>query len=166
VWERLLELAQEHAGGLQMSLVFLDGTNIRAHAKAAAHCLIRNATEWLAVASPDLLPAGVHRRGRAWGGSAWQRVTSWWRRSGGGMPRGSRAERGRILDELAAVTGLHRKHAVRLLRDEQPGQRSGPRPSRRVYDDAVREALVVLWVAIRLRRKRCGADRVEVGLRR
>ena len=35
VWERLLELAQEHAGDLQMSLVFLDGTNIRAHAKAA-----------------------------------------------------------------------------------------------------------------------------------
>jgi hypothetical protein len=65
----------------------------------------------------------------------------------GRYARSSRAERGRILDEFAAVTGLHRKHAVRLLRGEQPGQRSGPRPSRRVYDDAVREALVVLWEA-------------------
>ena len=34
-WERLLELAQEHAGGLELGLAFLDGTNIRAHAKAA-----------------------------------------------------------------------------------------------------------------------------------
>lgn len=35
VWERLLTLAQERAGGLALSLVFLDGTSIRAHAKAA-----------------------------------------------------------------------------------------------------------------------------------
>ena len=35
VWERLLELAQEQAGGLELGLAFLDGTNIRAHAKAA-----------------------------------------------------------------------------------------------------------------------------------
>jgi transposase len=35
VWEHLLELAQEHAGGLELGLAFLDGTNIRAHAKAA-----------------------------------------------------------------------------------------------------------------------------------
>ena len=34
-WERLLGLAQEHAGGLELSLTFLDGTNVRAHAKAA-----------------------------------------------------------------------------------------------------------------------------------
>jgi hypothetical protein len=27
-----------------------------------------------------------------------------------------RKERGRILDEFAAVSGLHRKHAMRLLR--------------------------------------------------
>ena len=30
--------------------------------------------------------------------------------------RASRLERGRILDEFVAVTGLHRKHAMRLLR--------------------------------------------------
>ena len=34
-WERLLERAQECAGGLELGLAFLDGTNIRAHAKAA-----------------------------------------------------------------------------------------------------------------------------------
>ena len=34
-WERLLGLAQERAGGLALGLVFLDGTTIRAHAKAA-----------------------------------------------------------------------------------------------------------------------------------
>ena len=59
----------------------------------------------------------------------------------------SRAERGRILDEFAAVTGLHRKHAMRLLRGGTPSRRSGPRPGRRVYDVAVREALIVLWEA-------------------
>ena len=35
VWERLLQLAQERAGGLELGLAFLDGTNVRAHAKAA-----------------------------------------------------------------------------------------------------------------------------------
>ena len=35
VWERLLELVQEHAGGLEPGPAFLDGTNVRAHAKAA-----------------------------------------------------------------------------------------------------------------------------------
>ena len=34
VWERLLELAQQR-GGLKMGMTFLDGTNIRAHQKAA-----------------------------------------------------------------------------------------------------------------------------------
>ena len=35
MWERLLEWAQERAGGLEWGLAFLDGTHIRAHAKAA-----------------------------------------------------------------------------------------------------------------------------------
>jgi hypothetical protein len=59
----------------------------------------------------------------------------------------NRKERGRILDEFVAVSGLHRKHAMRLLRAGQPGRRSGPRPARRLYNDAVREALIVLWEA-------------------
>ena len=35
VWERLLTVAQEHAGGIELGMAFLDGTNVRAHAKAA-----------------------------------------------------------------------------------------------------------------------------------
>ena len=61
--------------------------------------------------------------------------------------RCDRAERGRILDEFVAVTGLHRKHSMRLLRGGRPGRQSGPRPGRRIYDDAVRAALIVVWEA-------------------
>src|SRR4051812_39905361 len=56
-------------------------------------------------------------------------------------------EKGRILDEFVSVTGYHRKHAMRLLRGGQPNGRGGARPGRRVYDDAGREALIVLWEA-------------------
>ncbi len=59
----------------------------------------------------------------------------------------SRVEKGRILTEFAEISGYHRKHAERLLRRESVVDRSRPRPERRVYDDAVREALVVLWEA-------------------
>ena len=65
----------------------------------------------------------------------------------GRYAQGDRGERGRILDEFASVTGYHRKHAMRLLRAGQVNQRCGPRPGRRVYDDAVREALIVVWEA-------------------
>src|SRR5215831_17255560 len=61
--------------------------------------------------------------------------------------RGDRGERGRILDEFAAVTGYHRKHAMRLLRAGRINRRWGPRPGRRIYDEAVREALIVVWEA-------------------
>ena len=61
--------------------------------------------------------------------------------------RSSRLERGRILDEFVAVTGHHRKHAVRLLRGggAGPAERRGRRD--RVYGAAMREALIVLWEA-------------------
>ena len=65
----------------------------------------------------------------------------------GRYAQGNRAERGRMLDEFAAVTGFHRKHATRLLRAGRVTRRYGPRPERRVYDDAVREALIVVWEA-------------------
>ena len=55
--------------------------------------------------------------------------------------------KGRVLDEFAAVTGLHRKHAMRLLRVKCPAKVAGARPGRRVYDEAVRTALVMLWEA-------------------
>jgi hypothetical protein len=58
----------------------------------------------------------------------------------------NRAEKARILDEFVVVTGFHRKHAVRLLRGD-----IGPPPvrrvRRRVYDEAERNALVLLWEA-------------------
>ena len=56
-------------------------------------------------------------------------------------------ERSRILDEFVAVTGYHRKHAMRVLRDGCTGSRHGSRPGRRVYGDAVREAILLLWEA-------------------
>ena len=58
-----------------------------------------------------------------------------------------RAEKARILTEFAEVTGYHRKHAERLLRGGNRSDRSRPRPERRLYDDAVRQALIVLWEA-------------------
>ena len=60
---------------------------------------------------------------------------------------GSRHERGQILDEFTAVSGLHRKHAMRLLRAGQVNRRLGPRPAHRLYNDAAREALIVIWEA-------------------
>ena len=61
--------------------------------------------------------------------------------------RSTRKDRGRILDEFEALTGLRRKHAMRLLRGRTRGEQSGRRLGRRLYDDAVREALVMLWEA-------------------
>lgn len=51
------------------------------------------------------------------------------------------------LDELVAVTGFHRKHAMRLLRSKGKFCRNWPRPERRLYGEAVLSALVVLWEA-------------------
>lgn len=57
-----------------------------------------------------------------------------------------RAERQQILNELVALTGYHRKHATRVLvRESAP---AGERRSRdRLYDEAVRQALILLWEA-------------------
>jgi len=59
----------------------------------------------------------------------------------------TRKDRGRILDEFTAVSGLHRKHAMRLLRAARSEGRGGVGPERRVYNEAVREALIILWEA-------------------
>ncbi|MEM9864494.1 MAG: DDE-type integrase/transposase/recombinase [Myxococcota bacterium] len=57
-----------------------------------------------------------------------------------------RSEKTRILDEFVAVTGYHRKHALRLLRQAGAESKEKAVPRRaRVYDDAVREALIILW---------------------
>jgi hypothetical protein len=60
---------------------------------------------------------------------------------------GSKQEKARILDEFVAVTGFHRKHSIRLLNSVCEATAAGPRPRLRLYDDAVREALIVLWEA-------------------
>ena len=55
-------------------------------------------------------------------------------------------ERTTILNEFVALTGYHRKHAIRVLAGEHLQER--PRaPRNRLYDEAVRQALIVLWEA-------------------
>ena len=56
--------------------------------------------------------------------------------------RSDRADMARILGECVAVTDFHRRHVMRLLRGGAPAGRSGLRLGRRVYEDAVREALL------------------------
>lgn len=55
-----------------------------------------------------------------------------------------RIEKARILDEFVAVTGLHRRSAIRALRQ---GYRRGAehRGRRRKYTGAVVAALVEIW---------------------
>jgi hypothetical protein len=61
---------------------------------------------------------------------------------------GLKDEKRRILDEFVAVTGYHRKHAIRLLMHAKLCAAGASRPARLpVYDAAVREALIVLWEA-------------------
>ena len=60
----------------------------------------------------------------------------------------TRAEKGALLDEVVAVTGLHRKAAIRLLRrtPRAPTARShAGRP--RIYGPAVATAVEILWQA-------------------
>ena len=59
----------------------------------------------------------------------------------------SRVEKGRILDEFVAITGFHRKHAMRSLRCDPDGQTAGRRNRPRIYQDAERNALILLWEA-------------------
>ena len=75
----------------------------------------------------------------------------------------TRLERSRILDEFVAVTGYHRKHAIRLLtgwgdREKDALGVDGPARagSRRChYGSEVRDALIQLWeVADRVCSKR------------
>lgn len=62
--------------------------------------------------------------------------------------RGSlKEEKLRILDEFVAVTGYHRKHIIRLFNAAPVAGRLDRRVRLPVYDEAVREALIVLWEA-------------------
>jgi hypothetical protein len=64
--------------------------------------------DWGGVTEPDRWRSWRERS--AWAhGARWCRLAERYRSAG-------RAEKGRVLDELCAVTGWHRKHAVRTLR--------------------------------------------------
>ena len=62
--------------------------------------------------------------------------------------RSSKRDKTRILDEFITVTGHHRKHGIRLLaRSEEDGKKADVPRGGRVYDDAVREAAILIWEA-------------------
>ncbi|MBE3063430.1 MAG: hypothetical protein IMZ69_00190 [Spirochaetes bacterium] len=56
-------------------------------------------------------------------------------------------QKGQILDEFIALTGFHRKHAIRVLNGPPRSSSSTPPGRFKVYGEAVRQALVVLWEA-------------------
>jgi len=56
-------------------------------------------------------------------------------------------DRIRILDEFVALTGYHRKHAIRLLNSPAPGAARPPRRRAASYSPAAIEALRAIWEA-------------------
>jgi hypothetical protein len=52
-----------------------------------------------------------------------------------------------ILDEFVKVTGFHRKHAIRALKQSLKQEKREPRERGRIYDEAVRQALTIVWEA-------------------
>ena len=66
--------------------------------------------------------------------------------------KSTKMEKTQILNQFISVSGYHRKHAIRLLRGETVNdstQRNSniKNHGRRIYDEAVKEALIVLWEA-------------------
>jgi len=59
----------------------------------------------------------------------------------------AKIDKTKILDEFVAVAGCHRKHAIRLLTGSDPAPSVVSAVARRTYDEAVRQALIVLWEA-------------------
>ena len=59
-----------------------------------------------------------------------------------------REEKKEILDEFVKVTGFHRKHAIRALkRSPRQEESREARERSRIYDEAVQEALTIVWEA-------------------
>ena len=59
---------------------------------------------------------------------------------------GAFGERIKSLNEFVALTGCHRKHAIRALREKVTKASAAPARNR-LYDEAVRQALTMLWEA-------------------
>ena len=60
----------------------------------------------------------------------------------------NRNDKGRVLVEFTAVTGLHRKLPIRLLAGSEYEKEEGTSlAGKRVYDKAIREAGIVVWEA-------------------
>lgn len=59
--------------------------------------------------------------------------------------QGSRAVKSRILDEFVAITGYHRKHAIRLFGNGHRPAGSGGRGRPKIYGPEVRRALLHVW---------------------
>jgi hypothetical protein len=57
----------------------------------------------------------------------------------------NREDKGRILEEFTGLTGMHRKYAMRLLSGKPHSSKR--RARRRIYEEAERNALVLLWEA-------------------
>lgn len=55
-------------------------------------------------------------------------------------------DRIKILDEFVALTGYHRKHAIRVLGEEPAAAKKKP-VRNRIYDEATQQALMLLWEA-------------------
>jgi hypothetical protein len=58
-----------------------------------------------------------------------------------------RGDKRRIVEEFVALTGYHRKDAIRVLTAAEPAAPRGSPARPRRYDDEVRLALVTLWEA-------------------
>lgn len=58
-----------------------------------------------------------------------------------------RDEKKEILDEFVKVTGFHRKHAIRALKKWPKAETAEQRERTRIYDEAVREVLTMVWEA-------------------
>src|SRR3989338_1882779 len=60
--------------------------------------------------------------------------------------RASKSEKASILNEFTQVSGYHRKHVIRLLGNLMANEpRSAVISSNKVYDEAVKDVLIVLW---------------------
>jgi len=59
----------------------------------------------------------------------------------------AKEDKSRILGEFIAVTGYHRKHAIRLLNTDEPVGHVRRKGRSRIYDQGVQEALTMLWEA-------------------